>query len=70
MKRTPLDSSSLASAGYDAATAVLEIEFREGGVYQYYEVPASVHQELMAAESHGTYFVRNIRPSYPYRRVG
>jgi hypothetical protein len=69
MKREPVESSSLASVGYDAATAVLEIAFLAGGVYRYYQVPASVHRELMAADSLGNYFTQFIRPRYRFSRV-
>lgn len=69
MKREPVESSSLASVGYDAATAVLEIAFREGGVYQYFQVPSRVYRELMEADSHGAYFTRFVRPVYRFRRV-
>jgi len=39
MKRQPVESSNLASVGYDAARQILEIEFNHGGIYQYYDVP-------------------------------
>ncbi|WP_395295333.1 KTSC domain-containing protein [Kitasatospora hibisci] len=70
MDRTPVDSSALRSVGYDAARRVLEVEFAGGCVYAYDSVPGRVHGELMAAESHGRYFVREIRGRYPYRRLG
>ncbi|MCG6494481.1 KTSC domain-containing protein [Kitasatospora sp. A2-31] len=70
MDRMPVDSSALRSVGYDAARRVLEVEFVGGGVYAYDSVPRRVHGELMAAESHGRYFVRRIRGRYPYRRLG
>jgi len=61
MDRVPVQSSNLASVGYDISTSVLEIEFRNGNVYQYYGVPAQVYEELMNAGSKGSYFHRNIR---------
>ncbi|MFD0278014.1 KTSC domain-containing protein [Kitasatospora sp. NPDC127111] len=70
MNRTPVDSSALRSVGYDAALLLLELEFVHGGVYVYDAVPGRVHRELMAAESHGRYFVREIRGRYAYRRLG
>lgn len=69
MRREPVESSSIASVGYDQSTATLEVAFREGGVYRYFQVPARVHADLLAADSAGTYFVRNIRPVYPFERV-
>ncbi|MFJ3787691.1 KTSC domain-containing protein [Kitasatospora sp. NPDC090091] len=70
MDRTAVDSSVLRSVGYDAARRVLELEFTGGRLYVYRAVPGRVHRELMAAESHGRYFVREIRGRYPYRRLG
>lgn len=65
MKRRPLDSSVLASAGYDARIAVLELEFRSGEVYRYFAVPPSVHEGLLAAPSAGRFFTQRIRDRYP-----
>ncbi|MQS13341.1 KTSC domain-containing protein [Streptomyces kaniharaensis] len=70
MDRTAVDSSALRSVGYDRPARLLELEFRSGGLYEYAAVPARVHRELMAAESHGRYFVREIRGRYAYRRLG
>ena len=56
MERQPVSSSNLASVGYEEASATLEVEFVDGGIYQYFGVPSEVHAGLMAAGSHGTYF--------------
>ncbi|MBI5841248.1 MAG: KTSC domain-containing protein [Chloroflexi bacterium] len=70
MFRRPVQSSDLRSVGYDPVNSVLEIEFNSGGVYQYFNVPASVYQALMSAASHGTYFHANIKDRYRYSRIG
>jgi len=67
--RLPVDSSAIASVGYDRDTCVLEIEFVEGDVYQYFAVPRRVHRELLAADSMGRYFQSQIRDRYGYQRV-
>ena len=69
MKREPVDSSNLASVGYDAKKKILEIEFNHGGVYQYFDVPKDVFDELMDADSHGKYFVHNIKGEYEYVKI-
>lgn len=70
MQRTSVDSSNLASVGYDKNTQTLEIEFHHGGVYQYFSVPQSIYEELMAASSHGKYFDQNIKKAgYEYQKV-
>ena len=64
MKRQSVESSNLASVGYDAENEILEVEFKHGGVYQYFDVPQNVYEELMNASSHGVYFSANIRNDY------
>lgn len=69
MKRTRLESTVLASAGYDDAMAVLELEFSSGDLYRYFAVPPSVHRGLLSAESAGRFFAERIRHVYPSERV-
>ena len=69
MKRAAVDSSSLESVGYDRETRVMEIRFRSGRVYQYFDVAPAVHRRLTSAASKGRCFMRFVRPVYPYRRV-
>ncbi len=69
MKRVPVSSSNLSSVGYDESNQVLEIEFHGGRVYQYFDVPKRIHQELMSANSHGKYFHRNIEDKYRYNQI-
>ncbi len=71
MNRIPVSSSNLASVGYDAERRVLEVGFRNGTVYQYFNVPNSVYVGLMAAGSHGRYFDANVKKAgYRYQQVG
>src|SRR5262249_43443123 len=68
MYRRPVESSLIRSVGYDLASSVLEIEFREPHrLYQYFDVPLSVYSMLMAAESKGAYFNEYIRDMYTYQ---
>lgn len=65
-----LQSSNLYSAHYDADSAVLTIEFRNGRVYEYYAVPPTIYDGLMRASSKGRYHHQWIRDRYRYGRVG
>ncbi len=69
MQRQNVSSSNLASVGYDPDSQTLEIEFNHGGVYQYFGVPSSEYQALMAARSHGSYFSENIKEVYRYQKI-
>ena len=51
MLREPVDSSVIASMGYAADRQILEIEFRTGDVYRYFDVPVEEHLALQRAES-------------------
>ncbi len=69
MKREAVTSSSIAAVGYDPATNVLEIEFSDGGVYQYFAVPHSTHAALMAAERKGAFVNSTIKPRHRFVEV-
>lgn len=70
MERQHVSSSNLKAVGYDSATKTLEIEFLNGGLYQYSGVHESVYQALMSASSHGQYFDSHIKKGgYSYRKL-
>jgi hypothetical protein len=69
MIRKPVTSSNLKSVGYDPGSAMLEIEFQDGSVYQYSGVPQNVHQALMAAASLGSFLHKHIKGKYSYHKV-
>ena len=69
MNRQSVTSSNIASIGYDADSQTLEIEFLNGGIYQYFDLPQYVYQELMNASSHGQYLAQNIKGVYRYSKV-
>jgi hypothetical protein len=69
MNRTPVSSSNLKSVGYDPYSQTLEIEFHNGGIYQYSQVPQSVYSGLMGASSRGEYFESHIKTGgYPFQK--
>ncbi|MDR0274035.1 MAG: KTSC domain-containing protein [Burkholderiaceae bacterium] len=69
MIRIPVISSNVASVGYDASTLTLEVEFKNGSVYHYFDVPDAVYRELIQASSVGKYLHANIRSSYRYAKI-
>jgi hypothetical protein len=67
MDRFLVDSTLIQSVGYMCGT--LEVEFRDGGLYEYRNVPCEVFHELTVAKSVGAYFIKNIKTRYPYRKI-
>lgn len=64
-----VDSSNLQAVEYDPDTLVLRVTFSNGGQYEYEGVLQEVVDEMMAADSQGGYFYRNIRMNYPYTKI-
>lgn len=69
MQRLPVQSSDIVSIGYDTRERILEIEFKEGRMYQYFEVEPDIHERFMRADSYGEYFYAHINKHYRYKRV-
>lgn len=68
MKRQSVQSSSIQSVGYDPAAHVLEVEFHNGNVYRYFDVPPLTYDEFIHARSLGRYLNFRIKERFPYRR--
>jgi hypothetical protein len=69
VERSPVDSRAIVSAGYDAEQRTLELEWKNGRVYQYLEVPQGTFDWLLRAKSKGAYFSRMIDQRYAFREV-
>jgi hypothetical protein len=69
MERTRVNSSSLASVGFDADSSTLQIEFKDGGIYDYFSVPPQHFAGVLSAGSAGRYFHDHIKDRYRFERV-
>ena len=70
MRRKPVSSSAMRSAGYDNTTRTLEIEFPDGDVYRYLDVPPETWRAFEDAPSKGLFFSGEIRDRFAFERVG
>ena len=69
IKREAVESTAIASIGYSKRLHALEIEFRNGAIYRYFNVPRSVHHHFMAAESKARYYDQHIKGNFRSLRV-
>lgn len=69
MQRISVTSTNVETIGYDEDSQTLEIEFKNGSVYQYFDVPENIFNELRDAGSIGAYFSSNIKGTYRYSRA-
>ena len=63
------NSSTVARVQFHEDTQTLEVEFLSGGVYQYFDVPQPLYEQLIAADSVGTFLNTNIKGAFRYARV-
>jgi hypothetical protein len=68
-RHSPLRSRALVSAGYDPETQLLELEFHNGRVYRYRDVPPGVYEFLLRTPSKGGFVNRMIDGRYAYEEV-
>lgn len=69
MDRVALHSTLLASAGHDSRRRLLDVEFRTGELYRFFNVPSACYRELLGADSKGRYFNSSIRNRFPYQHL-
>ena len=63
------ESSNIARLRYDEACQALFVEFRSGGIYQYFDVPLGVFEQLRSAPSKGQFLAQSIKGAYRYART-
>ncbi len=64
MNRQTVQSSMIRSWAFDEAVGVLELEFTNGRVYQYADVPLFLAKGFEVAASKGQYFLSRIEDRY------
>jgi hypothetical protein len=69
MKRIPVNSTNLASVGYSKAQKILEVEFIDGSVYQYIDVPQAIYESLLGSSSRGHYLHVHVKGIYKFSQV-
>ena len=70
MERSLVNSSAVRSVGYDPAQKILEVEFQNGSVYQYLEVPEATYADLMTASSQGRFVDEHVkRVGFGFRKL-
>ncbi len=69
MKREKVKSSNIATIGFDPKEHILEVEFTTGDVYQYENVSRMEYMDLLEAKSIGSFFAKNIKYKYQYKKM-
>ena len=62
--RQPVESTAIAKIGYSKRRHILEIEFVNGAVYRYLDVPVTVYRDLMSAASKAQFYDFHVKGHY------
>lgn len=63
------ESSNIARFFYDDVSQILKVEFKNGGTYDYFDVPPHLFEGMRHASSKGQYLAQQIKGSYRYARA-
>lgn len=64
-----VDSSNLRAFRYDKTSASMDVQFKNGFIYRYNQVPMSVAKQMESATSVGSFFAQNVKGMYDYDRL-
>lgn len=63
------ESTSIARFTYEESAKILKVEFKNGGLYHYFDIPQTLFEEMKLASSQGQYLAQNIKGHYRYARA-
>ena len=69
MEKVPVQSKGIDWVAYDEETQTLVVSFGPHRTYRYFEVPPSVYEWLLRAQSKGKFINRLVRDRYQYERL-
>jgi hypothetical protein len=63
--RNGVESSNLASIGYNRDRRVLAIEFKSGAIFHYRNVEEGLYERFLSADSLGSFFYHHVKGRFP-----
>ena len=64
-----INSSNLNFASYQTESKTLAVTFKNGSIYEYYEVPWEIFTKLRMSDSQGKFLNTNVNKKYKYKKV-
>ena len=63
------ESSNISRFAYSLESLVLTVEFKNGGTYNYFDVPEIIFEQMKSASSKGQFLAQQIKGGYRYARA-
>lgn len=64
-----IQSSNIRRTEYDTETKNLVVEFNNGAVYLYEEIPHKIYTQFRLSESQGKFFSSDIAKKFKYKKL-
>jgi len=64
-----IQSSNIKKTEYDTQTKKLLVEFNNGALYEYDEVPHQLYTQFRMSESQGKFFTSKISKTFKYKKI-
>lgn len=64
-----IQSSNIKKSIYDTITKKLIVEFNNGAMYEYDDVPHQIYTQFRMSESQGKFFNSKISKNYKYKKI-
>lgn len=64
-----IESSNITKTEYDTETKKLIVEFKNGLMYEYEEVPHQIYTQFRMSESQGKFFSGKISRTFKYKKL-
>lgn len=65
----PVTSSNVSKIGHDEDSKTLAVEFNDGSVYHYENVPKDVYDDILASKSVGKYIHSAVKGTYKHKKL-
>lgn len=63
------ESSNITRFSYDEDGQILTVEFKNGGTYNYFDVPGVIFEQMKSAPSKGQFLAQSVKGVYRYARI-
>lgn len=64
-----IESSNLSKTDYDTISKKLVVEFKNGALYEYENVPHELYTQFRMSESQGSFFSKSISKKFKYKKL-
>ena len=67
-----ISSDNVSAAGYSESRSIMTVQFENGAMYEYYNVPLELWESFLAAQPHPwsqVGYPRLVGEGYPYQRI-